>query len=61
MDNPAGRVPTSFTLEYPKKAAVAIHENWEYLQKLISTFGSIIQMIAGYNVLPNNCRHFDEK
>jgi hypothetical protein len=61
IDNTLGRAPTSFVLEYPKKAAVAIHDNREYLQKLIPAFGWMIQITAGYNVLPNNYRCFDEK
>lgn len=65
MDNLSRRISASnnncnVTLQYPKRAAAAIVENNEYLQKLIPKFGWTIQIFAGYNILPPNYTCFDE-
>ena len=53
-------INSNFTLTYPKRAAAAIVENREYLEKLIPSFGWRIQIFAGYNVLPPGYTYYDE-
>jgi len=53
--------PHTFTFEYPKKAAEAIIDNTEYLEKLIPNLGWQIEIFAGYNILHEKNHAFDSQ